>query len=85
MAHVTLRVLLNVKILQSDLHNKPIGFHELIYPLLQGYDSVALKADVELGGTDQTFNLLMGRFLQEHMAKNPKLSLPYHYLKALMA
>lgn len=45
--------------------NQPIGFHELLYPLFQGYDSVALKADVELGGTDQTFNLLMGRFLQE--------------------
>lgn len=43
----------------------PVGMHELLYPLLQGYDSVALKADVELGGTDQTFNLLMGRFLQE--------------------
>lgn len=45
--------------------NQPIGLHELLYPLLQGYDSVALEADVELGGTDQTFNLLMGRFLQE--------------------
>lgn len=43
-----------------------IGMHELLYPLFQGYDSVALRADVELGGTDQTFNLLMGRFLQEH-------------------
>lgn len=42
-----------------------IGFHELLYPLMQAYDSVILKADVELGGTDQTFNLLMGRFLQE--------------------
>ncbi|MBY0110180.1 MAG: tyrosine--tRNA ligase [Candidatus Babeliaceae bacterium] len=43
----------------------PIGMHELMYPLLQGYDSIALKADIELGGTDQTFNLLMGRHLQE--------------------
>ncbi len=43
----------------------PVGMHELMYPLLQGYDSVALKADIELGGTDQTFNLLMGRHLQE--------------------
>lgn len=45
--------------------HQTIGFHELLYPLFQGYDSVELKADVELGGTDQTFNLLMGRFLQE--------------------
>lgn len=50
----------------------PIGFHELLYPILQGYDSVALKADVELGGTDQTFNLLMGRFLQEHYGQEPQ-------------
>ena len=45
--------------------NQPIAIHELLYPLLQGYDSVALKADVELGGTDQKFNLLMGRELQK--------------------
>lgn len=43
----------------------PIGFHELLYPLMQGYDSVELGANIELGGTDQTFNLLMGRHLQE--------------------
>ena len=46
-------------------NNQPIAIHEFIYPLLQGYDSVALKADVELGGTDQKFNLLMGRELQK--------------------
>ncbi len=45
-------------------NNIPIGMHELLYPLMQGYDSVALKADVEIGGTDQTFNLLVGRELQ---------------------
>src|ERR1041384_493802 len=44
----------------------PIAIHEFLYPLLQGYDSVALKADVELGGTDQKFNLLVGRHLQQH-------------------
>jgi tyrosyl-tRNA synthetase len=44
---------------------QPIGMHELMYPIMQGYDSVALRADVELGGTDQTFNLLMGRHLQQ--------------------
>ena len=46
--------------------NQPIAIHEFIYPLVQGYDSVALKADMELGGTDQKFNLLMGRELQKH-------------------
>src|SRR3546814_16741642 len=44
--------------------NQPIAIHEFLYPLVQGYDSVALKADIELGGTDQKFNLLMGRELQ---------------------
>lgn len=53
--------------------NQPIGMHELLYPLLQGYDSVALHADVELGGTDQTFNLLMGRLLQEHYGQEPQV------------
>ena len=50
----------------------PIGIHEFIYPLLQGYDSVALHADVELGGTDQRFNLLMGRELQKEYAQEPQ-------------
>ncbi|MGO9614200.1 MAG: tyrosine--tRNA ligase [Dissulfurispiraceae bacterium] len=50
---------------QRFLNQSPIGIHEFIYPLLQGYDSVALQADVELGGTDQKFNLLMGRELQK--------------------
>ncbi len=45
-------------------NQQPIAIHEFLYPLVQGYDSVALHADVELGGTDQTFNLLMGRTLQ---------------------
>jgi tyrosyl-tRNA synthetase len=53
--------------------NIAIGFHELFYPLLQGYDSVVLKADVELGGTDQTFNLLMGRHLQEEFDQEPQV------------
>ncbi|MBT6120532.1 tyrosine--tRNA ligase [bacterium] len=50
-----------------------IRIHEFLYPLLQGYDSVALKADVELGGTDQTFNLLMGRHLQKEYGQKPQL------------
>lgn len=50
-------------------NNQPISIHEFIYPLLQGYDSVAMKADIELGGTDQKFNLLMGRELQKHFGQ----------------
>lgn len=53
--------------------NQPIAIHEFLYPLLQGYDSVALKADVELGGTDQKFNLLMGRELQKHYGLEPQV------------
>ena len=53
-------------------NNQPISFHELLYPLFQGYDSVALKADIELGGTDQTFNLLMGDICKSSMAKSRK-------------
>ncbi len=51
--------------------NQPIAIHEFLYPLVQGYDSVALKADLELGGTDQKFNLLMGRELQKHYGQPP--------------
>ena len=52
--------------------NQPIAVHEFLYPLVQAYDSVALKADVELGGTDQKFNLLVGRQIQESCAWRPK-------------
>lgn len=52
---------------------KPIGLHEFLYPLLQGYDSVALQADVELGGTDQRFNLLVGRDLQREFGQEPQV------------
>lgn len=62
---------------------QPIGFHELFYPIMQGYDSVALNADVELGGTDQTFNLLMGRFLQEHYDQEPQVVITTHLLEGL--
>ncbi|MCE5232870.1 MAG: tyrosine--tRNA ligase [Mizugakiibacter sp.] len=54
---------------------QPIAIHEFLYPLVQGYDSVALKADVELGGTDQKFNLLVGRQLQEHYGQPPQIVL----------
>jgi len=50
----------------------PIGLDEFLYPLMQGYDSVAIKADIELGGSDQTFNLMMGRTLQEHFGQKPQ-------------
>ncbi|HEX2978394.1 MAG TPA: tyrosine--tRNA ligase [Candidatus Babeliales bacterium] len=63
--------------------HEPIGFHELLYPLMQGYDSVALEADVELGGTDQTFNLLMGRFLQEHYRQEPQVIITTPLLEGL--
>lgn len=64
-------------------NNTPIGMHELMYPIMQGYDSVALDADVELGGTDQTFNLLMGRFLQEQHQKEPQIILTMPLLEGL--
>ena len=63
--------------------HQPIGFHELFYPLMQGYDSVALEADVELGGTDQTFNLMMGRFLQEQYGQQPQVVITMPLLEGL--
>ncbi|MGN6329705.1 MAG: tyrosine--tRNA ligase [Rhodanobacter sp.] len=62
---------------------QPIAIHEFMYPLTQGYDSVALKADVELGGTDQKFNLLMGRGLQEHYGQRPQIVLTMPLLEGL--
>ena len=65
---------------REDFHKryheqKPISIHEFLYPLIQGYDSVALKADVELGGTDQKFNLLVGRVLQRDYGQEPQVVL----------
>jgi len=54
-------------------NNYPIGLHEFLYPLMQAYDSVALKADVEIGGTDQTFNLLVGREIQKSYGQSPQV------------
>lgn len=54
------------------INNMPIGIHEFMYPLMQGYDSVAIKADIEIGGTDQTFNLLVGRELQKDYNQVPQ-------------
>lgn len=63
--------------------NQPIAIHEFLYPLLQGYDSVMLKADVELGGTDQKFNLLMGRELQKHFGQEPQIVITMPLLEGL--
>jgi tyrosyl-tRNA synthetase len=63
--------------------NQPIAIHEFIYPLVQGYDSVALKADIELGGTDQKFNLLMGRELQKHFGQPAQCVLTMPLLEGL--
>ena len=63
--------------------NLPIAIHEFLYPLCQGYDSVAMRADVELGGTDQKFNLLMGRELQKHYGQEPQTVLMMPLLEGL--
>lgn len=63
--------------------NKPISIHEFFYPLIQGYDSVALKADVELGGTDQLFNLLMGREMQRSRGMRPQVVVTMPLLEGL--
>ena len=62
---------------------QPIAIHEFLYPLVQGYDSVALGCDVELGGTDQRFNLLMGRGLQEHFGQPPQIVLTMPLLEGI--
>ena len=64
-------------------HNIPIGLHEFFYPLMQAYDSVAIKADIELGGTDQTFNILMGRSLQKSLNQEPQAALFMPILEGL--
>ena len=63
--------------------NTPIAIHEFLYPLVQGYDSVAMEADIELGGTDQKFNLLMGRTLQQHYGKPAQCTLTMPILEGL--
>ena len=63
--------------------NQPIAIHEFLYPLMQGYDSVAMKCDIELGGTDQKFNLLVGRELQKHFGQRPQCILTMPLLEGL--
>jgi tyrosyl-tRNA synthetase len=77
------------RMLERDDFNKrykggqPISIHEFLYPLVQGYDSVALKADVELGGTDQKFNLLVGRQLQQEFGQKPQIVITTPLLEGL--
>lgn len=73
---------------RDDFHKRytseqPIAIHEFLYPLLQGYDSVAMQADIELGGTDQKFNLLMGRELQKHNGLKPQVIITLPLLPGL--
>jgi tyrosyl-tRNA synthetase len=73
---------------RNDFHerfkaNTPISIHEFLYPLMQGYDSVALKSDLELGGTDQKFNLLMGRHLQAEYGQEPQCILTMPLLEGI--
>jgi len=76
--HTVARMLAREDFARRLADNRPVALHELLYPLLQGYDSVAVRADLELGGTDQTFNLLAGRDLQEAFGQPPQdiLTLP---------
>jgi len=83
-AHYTVARMLE----RDDFHKRytqgqPIAIHEFLYPLMQGYDSVALRADVELGGTDQKFNLLVGRELQKHYGQPPQVVLTMPILEGL--
>lgn len=68
---------------QRYKNNQAIAIHEFIYPLLQGYDSVAMRADIELGGTDQKFNLLVGRELQKHYQQAPQVVMTMPLLEGL--
>ena len=64
-------------------NNLPLSMHELLYPLMQGYDSVALGADIEIGGTDQTFNLIVGRELQKNYGEEPQVVITFPLLVGL--
>ena len=81
--HTVARMLERDDFAKRHAAQQPIAIHEFLYPLVQGYDSVALEADVELGGTDQKFNLLMGRGLQEHHGQPPQVVLTMPLLEGL--
>lgn len=83
-SHTTVKQILERDDFDKRLRDeKPIALHELLYPLVQGYDSVALEADIELGGTDQKFNLLMGRNLQREYGQEPQVILTTSLLEGL--
>jgi tyrosyl-tRNA synthetase len=83
-SHYTLaRLLERDDFSQRYRDGQPIAMHELLYPLMQGYDSVALRSDLELGGTDQKFNLLVGRELQRHYGQEPQCILTMPLLEGL--
>ncbi|MBK7707649.1 MAG: tyrosine--tRNA ligase [Acidobacteria bacterium] len=83
-SHVTVKQILERDDFEKRLREeRPISLHELLYPLTQGYDSVALQADVELGGTDQKFNLMVGRNLQREYSQEPQVILTTPLLEGL--
>lgn len=81
--HTVARMLERDDFAKRYANNQSIAIHEFLYPLCQGYDSVAMKADVELGGTDQKFNLLIGRELQKHYGQTPQCILMMPLLEGL--
>lgn len=81
--HTVARMLERDDFSKRYANNQPIAVHEFLYPLCQGYDSVAMKADVELGGTDQKFNLLVGRELQKSAGQSPQVILMMPLLEGL--
>ena len=81
--HTVARMLERDDFSKRYANGQPIAIHEFLYPLCQGYDSVAMKADVELGGTDQKFNLLVGRELQKHYGQTPQCILMMPLLEGL--
>ena len=81
--HTVARMLERDDFAKRYRNGQPIAIHEFLYPLCQGYDSVAMKADVELGGTDQKFNLLVGRELQKHYGQSPQCVLMMPLLEGL--
>lgn len=81
--HTVARMLERDDFQKRFTNNQSIAIHEFLYPLVQGYDSVALKADIELGGTDQKFNLLMGRELQKHYGQAPQVVMTMPLIEGL--
>ena len=83
-AHISVARLLERDDFEKRLANQePLFLHELLYPMIQGYDSVALQADIEIGGTDQKFNMLLGRELQRHFGQTPQVVMTMPLLEGL--